>query len=330
LRKARAARRGSGEFWAVERHGTLGWDPIPASSQQVAAALRHHEALRRRRRHFAEPEQGFEHALALTRAAAADLGTHWACDLFFAAEREYWMGRNRAARVRRARQDLLGLGWANHDHHTYRSSRRHFHRLIAVLEALGLECRERFYAGREAGWGAQVLQQPVAGIVVFADVDLAPEEVTGDFAHVPLCPTGQLGTVGLWCQLHGEAFLEAGMHHLECRFDFQAERQQLQREGIRTMPPFTDLPFLKQAFTEGEVWPVDARRVSAALDDGAITPDQARQFAQSGALGSHLEILQRDQGYKGFNKAGINQIIRATDPRREQKIGVRVEGAAQA
>ena len=30
------------------------------------------------------------------------------------------------ARIQKRRQDLLGLGWANHDHHTFRSSRAHF------------------------------------------------------------------------------------------------------------------------------------------------------------------------------------------------------------
>ena len=81
------------------------------------------------------------------------------------------------------------------------------------------------------------------------------------------------------------------------------------------MPPFTDLPFLKQAFTVGETWPVESRRLQAAVAAGAISAEQAERFSQAGALGSHLEILQRDAGYKGFNPAGINQIIRATDPR---------------
>ena len=35
-----------------------------------------------------------------------------------------------------------------------------FPQLIATLEHMGFHCRERFYAGREAGWGAQVLEQP--------------------------------------------------------------------------------------------------------------------------------------------------------------------------
>ena len=28
--------------------------------------------------------------------------------------------------------------------------------------------------------------------------------MTGDFAHEPLPPESRLGTVGLWCKLHGE------------------------------------------------------------------------------------------------------------------------------
>jgi hypothetical protein len=238
------------------------------------------------------------------------------CDLFFASEREYWQGRNQAAQVQYARQQALGLGWANHDHHTYRSSREHFARLIRVLELMGCQCRERFFAGHEAGWGAQVLEQPQCGVVIFADVDLDADEVIADFAHHPLAPRNRLGTVGLWCRLHGEAFLEAGMHHLECRFDYEAARTQLRAAGIETMPPFTDFPYLKQAFTKGEMWPVDARCVDRAVADGVITADQAVQFRQHGALGSHLEILQRDDGYKGFNQTGISDINRRTDPRR--------------
>jgi len=72
--------------------------------------------------------------------AIRDLGEDLTRDLWFAAEREFWMRRNRTARVQKARQDRLGLGWANHDHHTYRSSRKNFKRLIATWEKLGLQC----------------------------------------------------------------------------------------------------------------------------------------------------------------------------------------------
>ena len=52
--------------------------------------------------------------------------------------------------------------------------------------------------------------------------------------------------------LHGESMLEAGMHHLEARFDFELLRAQLEGQGVRTMKPFSDFEFLRQAFTEGE------------------------------------------------------------------------------
>ncbi len=316
FRRARIASEGEAEFWAVERHGRRGWDLAEVRPAAGEMAARHREAFQQRRRDFEDEQAGFEHAAQLIRRAVGDLGTGWTSDLFFAAERDYWMSRNRAAQVQKTRQDRLGLGWANHDHHTYRSSRQCFAALIAVLEEMGLECRERFYAGKEAGWGAQILEQPESGIVVFADVDLAPQEVSGDFAHTPLPPSDQSGTVGLWCRLHGEAFLGAGMHHLECRFDFAAARSQLQAAGIRSMPPFTETPHLKQAFTEGEIWPVAPGRINAALADAVISPEEADRFRSEGALGSHLEILERNNGYKGFNQAGINEIIRETDPRR--------------
>jgi hypothetical protein len=318
LARLRKAQIGSGhetELWVVERHGYRGWEPPLLTLHELQAVLWHWDRFRERKRLFASEEEGFEHARGLLRPAVEDLGTGRASDLFFSAEREYWTGRNRAARFQKSRQDALGLGWANHDHHTYRSSRRHFALLIGVLEDLGLHCRERFYAGREAGWGAQVLEQPESSVVVFADVDLGPDEVAGDFAHEPLDLLGPLGTVGLWCKLHGEAFLQAGMHHLECRFDFDAARGQLQQAGIEVMKPFTDLPHLRQAFTQGEVWPVEQGRLASTLAAGEITPEQADQFRQSGSLGSHLELLQREEGYKGFNKAGISEIIRETDPR---------------
>jgi hypothetical protein len=317
IRKACVAQENAAELWVVERHGDTGWEVPELPGPPVESVLRHQEALRRRKRRFARVQDAFEHTRDVVRAAVAALGTGLASELFFAAEREYWTRRNRAARVQKARQDALGLGWQNHDHHTYRSSREHFADLIAILEPLGLTCRERFYAGREAGWGAQVLEQPESGVVVFADVDLGPAEVIEDFAHQPLPPRGEFGTVGLWCLLHGEAVLQAGMHHLECRFDFDPARQQLQVLGVPTLKPFTDLPYLKQAFTEGEPWPVEPQRLEAALAAGAITPAEADRFRQSGAIGSHLEILERDEGYKGFNQAGINEIIRDTDPRRQ-------------
>jgi hypothetical protein len=47
-----------------------------------------------------------------------------------------------------------------------------------------------------------------------------------------------------------------------------------------------------------------------------ITAEQADKFRREGALGSHLEVLERHDGFKGFNQTGISDIISRTDPRR--------------
>jgi hypothetical protein len=304
-------------FLAVERHGYRGFDARAVVAGERLSVLEHLEHFRTRPRRFADDGDGFAFADGLIDEAIREIGVDRACDLFFAAEREYWQRRNRAAQYQKARQDRLGLGWANHDHHTYRSSRKYFSKLIGIFEKLGFMLRERFYAGKDAGWGAQILEQPTAGIVIFADVDLSPEELFNDFAHEALPPRNMLGTVGLWCGLHGESFLQAGMHHLECQFDFDALKEQLEGQGgVKVMKPFTNFPYLRQAFTEGERWPVQEERIAALLAAKLITVEQAEQFRRNGAIGSHLENLERNAGFKGFNQTGVSEIIAATDPRK--------------
>ena len=211
----------------------------------------------------------------LLNESLALVGRDRTCQIFFQEERAFWERRNRAARTQKSRQDQLGLGWGNHDHHTFRCSRGHFVDLTEFLLQLGFEKRERYYAGSEAGWGAQISEQAMAGIVVFADVDLMPDEIQVDFSINRLPSAPRLGTVGLWVGLHGESFLGAGMHHLEERFDFTLLREQLAAQGIKTMNPFSDFEFLRQAFTEGERWPVQPETGGAAAvgqmdHDGAI------------------------------------------------------------
>jgi hypothetical protein len=116
--------------------------------------------------------------------------------------------------------------------------------------------------------------------------------------------------------LHGESFLQAGMHHLEARFEFNELREQLKNSGINTMKPFSDFEFLRQAFTEGERWVVQPERAKRLFDQKLITETQLAQFVREGALGSHLENLQRHGGFKGFNQKSVSVVIAATDPRR--------------
>lgn len=315
-RRIVVARENGTQLEAVERCSYRGFVPAPLKANQLSRIVKARELWRTRPRRFADDAKGFEAANRTLDRVLSLAGCDLACQFFFEAERAYWESRNRAARIQKHRQDGIGLGWGNHDHHTFRSSREHFLDLVEFLLQLGFVKRERYYAGMEAGWGAQVFEQPVTGVVVFADVDLLPEETEVDFSMRRLSPAPRLGTIGLWVGLHGESLLEAGMHHLEARFDFDLLRHQLKQAGVNTMKPFSDFPFLRQAFTEGERWPVRPERTRRLLAAGLITRRQSHQFIRQGALGSHLENLQRHGGFKGFNQKAVSIIITATDPRK--------------
>lgn len=303
-------------FEAIERRAYRGYMPADVD---VKAYLAARGLWQTRRRLWDDDVAGMKHGLECITQMVALVGQGVACHLVFEEERRYWQKRNRAAIEQKRRQDSLGLGWANHDHHTFRSSRECFVDLIKAWELLGFHRRERYYAGAQAGWGAQIVEQPVEGIIIFNDVDLNPDEVEVDFSRMPLPAQPKLGTIGLWCGLHGESFLEAGMHHLECRFDFILLRDQLAAEGVNTMKPFSDFPFLKQAFTEGERWTVRRARAEKLLAGGSLTQEQFQEFTANGAIGSHLENLQRHGGFKGFNQHAVSIIIAETDPRLQSK-----------
>ena len=83
------------------------------------------------------------------------------------------------------------------------------------------------------------------------------------------------------------------------------------------MEPFSDFSFLKQAFTEGERWPVARERAEKLRESGSITQEQFDEFTSRGAIGSHLENLQRKGGFKGFNQHAVSIIIAETDPRKQ-------------
>jgi hypothetical protein len=315
-RRIAVAEEDGTQLEAIERRAYLGFVPAPLRREELRNIIKARELWRTRRRVFPSDAEGIRAARQTLDRVLHLVRRDLACQLFFEAERAYWESRNRAARIQKQRQDRLGLGWGNHDHHTFRCSRAHFVDLVVFLLKLGFAKRERYYAGAEAGWGAQISEQPVAGIVVFADVDLMPDETELDFSTHKLPPAPRLGTVGLWVGLHGESLLEAGLHHLEARFDFKLLRDQLKGCGVNTMNPFSDFPFLRQAFTEGESWPVRRERAQRLLSAGLITRQQSEQFIREGALGSHLENLQRHGGFKGFNQKSVSVVIAATDPRK--------------
>jgi hypothetical protein len=303
-------------LWVVERRAGNSMEPTHPDINYLEKYLEACEKWQSRPRDLEDEEEAMDETLAIAEELITMLGKDIAAWVVLECERKYWQSRNTAAQVQRNRQDRLGMGWANHDHHTFRSSRKLFPQLVRLFEMLGFHCRERFYAGEEAGWGAQVMENQRCGLVLFLDLDLSPEELNIDFAHHTLPQLDHLGTVGLWCALHGDSILKSGMHHLEAQFMFEELAKDLSHQGVGMMEAFSNFPYLKQAFTHGEVWTVDPKRVTKLVEKGLITYEEADKFIKYGAVGSHLENLQRREGYKGFNQKNVSVIIKKTDPRK--------------
>jgi hypothetical protein len=316
FRRALVAVESGTALMVVERRGTRDYEPAYPGDPYLRKYFEAMEAWQNRPRAGANEDRTFKEIFRIADRLVEQLGPDLVAHIVCRAERGYWLSRNFAARVQQGRHDALGMGWANHDHHTFRSSRRNFSKLVSLFSRLGFRNRERFYAGAEAGWGAQVMENPISRLTLFLDVDLSPEEVATDFSRDELQERGQLGTVGLWCALHGDSILQAGMHHVAAQFEFDRLIQDLRRYGVEYMAPFSNFPYLKQAFSVAEKWEVDAERVGKLVRERAVTSEQGERFLSQGAIGSHLENIQRGEGYKGFNRKNVSAIIRETDPRR--------------
>lgn len=302
-------------FFVVERRVFVSIEPVFEESSRALAYIKSLEKWMSRPRKIDDEDEAIHLTLHLAQELVDEHGQDMAAWIVLEGERKFWQSKNKAGQIQKARQDQLGMGWANHDHHTFRSSRSRFHQVVRFFEMLGFHLRERYYAGKEAGWGAQIVENERAGLVCFLDVDLYEDELEVDFAHVPLKIREKLGTIGLWCALHGDSLLASGMHHLEAQFLFEKLREDLREIGVSMMDPFSNFSYLKQAFTKGEIWPVSPLKVKRLVEMGKISSTEGERFLQKGALGSHLENLERREGYKGFNKKNVSSIIKKTDPR---------------
>lgn len=314
-RKCLIANENNSSLWVVERRGVTSMEPTYYEENYPEKYIEATEKWMARPRTIENEEECIEQAILLAQELIDIVGQHAAPWIVLECERRYWQSKNTAGQIQKNRQDRLGMGWANHDHHTFRSSRKNFKSLVRLFETLGFHCRERFYAGYEAGWGAQVMENSECHLVLFLDVDLSEEEIQIDFSHHSLPDLGKLGTIGLWCALHGDSIAKAGMHHLEAQFMFDELTNDLKQQGVGMMEAFSNFPYLKQAFTVGERWKVDPSRLKKLVSEGLISKEQAEKFEKEGAIGSHLENLQRREGYKGFNQKNVSFIIKKTDPR---------------
>ncbi|MFX1518605.1 MAG: hypothetical protein ACFFCD_01585 [Promethearchaeota archaeon] len=313
-RKAIVSSQGDYVLSVVERRGYNGFI-VPEEDKDAEEYNKAMEAFCCRQRLFEVDREGIKATLELIKRFLKNLKKERVTDAFFRSERLYWERQNRAGYIQKGRQNRLGLGYGNHDHHTYRNSRENFSQVIEILETLGFVSREQFFAGERAGWGAQVLEHPVCSFTVFADVDISKEEKEQDFAHQKMTDRDELKTVGLWVALHGESMLGAGLHHLATRLAFEKVNSDLEISRVEMLRPFSYFPFLKQAFSEVERREVRKKRLDRLLNKKQITMEQYKKFLEGGAISSHLENIQRNQGFKGFNQDSVSAIITATDPR---------------
>ena len=319
MRRALVSDTNGVHFWVIERRQADIMEPVEQDPSQTMDYLDSLEKWRTRERHFASDEETMENALKVAKEQIAAVGTTMAAQTFFASEMEYWRSRNRAGQELKALLDQVGVGLAAPDHHAFRSSRRLFPQLISFFKTLGFNLREKFYAGGEAGWGAQVVENSDIGLALFLDLDLSPEELDLDFEKAQLEERDQLGTVGLWCALHTDSLLAAGTHHMATQSSFADLTRVLKKRRVKTMDPFSDFPYLKQAFTRGQRWQVEPERVERLLSRGLISKEDGEKFIEKGAIGSHLENIQRGEGFKGFNQHQVSVIMRATDPRKHSE-----------
>lgn len=241
-----------------------------------------------------DPEEGFRKTLECVEKAIRLVGRERTAYEWVQAEVSYWESGNRAGTIQGDLQRKLGLGWVNKDHITYRNSKRFFPRTVEILSRLGFEKRENLHAEE---FTAQVMEHPFLGVAAFVDVD-PPEK--------------SMGTVGLWVRLHGESMLAAGLHHMAARFSFLKIQGVLKEHGISFRPPFSFYDDLRQAFTEGEKHPVSESSAKELLREGLVSTSQYRDYLKEGALYTHLENIQRGNGFKGFNPKAVDKTIRDT------------------
>jgi hypothetical protein len=252
-RRARVWQQNGCEFLIVERRGYWGFVPVEAPPDYPLRYLHAFERWNSRPRQFDDARRALSQALSLARSLINELGTNLAAWVIFAAERDYWQ-RHYQEQVTSSREDRLGMGWVNRNHYTFRSSRKTFGALVQLLEILGFGPHLCFNASARIGWGAQVLQQPACRVTVFVDLDSSDT-----IENEPK----------LWCTLHGESMLIAGLYHLIGRFvrsdkvsvPLSGDLEAIEPVGLmagwegETINPFATL---RQALAQEQAWDVHA------------------------------------------------------------------------
>ena len=112
------------------------------------------------------------------------------------------------------------------------------------------------------------MEQPACRVMVFADVDLLPEEVSGDFAHSALPPRDSVGTEAYGANCTVKPCCRPGCVTWKRSSISTPLATNCDLEGVVTMAPFTDFTYLRQAFTQGEIWLIEPSRLAATRAGG--------------------------------------------------------------
>lgn len=287
FRVAQIAESGQSEFAAVERHGYRGLVPPPVDPAKILCARIHAESFLRRPRTTPAESDQLTTLAALVETTISDIGQDWACEIFFAAERDNWRRRCTAARAEHAAREETGIGWSDRDSHAYFCSAKTFVPLVTIMERLGLHRRE-WIAAPDQGWDVVVMEQPVADIVALIHTDSRSQERAQSPGTTP--PTSP-GPIESWCAAHGESPLGAGLQRLACRSAMLHGRASAEPPIHRCGPLLADLPFFKSAI---------------ATHDSL----SAKPRGLSSAAANLLERVERNDGYRGFNRDAIGAIVR--------------------
>ncbi len=291
-------------FCAVERFGWVGLKPPPPSARIIRRARIHQQIFRTRRRQFQNIERALAYTLRLSQAAAADLGPQWAGALFARAEREYWQTRSALASTPHRRQRAAGVGWCTTANLSYASSRAHLPKLIQILETLGYRHRATLVRRRDAlDWAALPFDPPPGAPIIRVHFDLAPYETVDEVLRGATAPLTWHGRPGIWCALHGESILEAGLHGLSARYDPACARllstndYQARSSGDCQ----DDLP------TFWEHRPVSPGRADALEREGYLPPLQTENYRLLGAGASYFSAVTA----KGLDPEKIGSLFTA-------------------
>ena len=183
----------------VERRGYLGFEPFPGElaregrMQPHAArdALAARELWQGRRRRFDDDAEGFDATEATARTASSSWPARPTWPATSSSRSSATTGSRGTGPRRSRRRGRTGSAWAGRTTTTTRSAAR------AGSSRASSACSRRSASrsasgstpGEHAGWGAQILEHPTTGIVIFADLDLAPDEADARLRPPAPCPT---------------------------------------------------------------------------------------------------------------------------------------------